>query len=108
MIVGFLTKKVSEVGRTTGPCLFYSNVYVEPAGVRCALHYLHVVAILFVATVALMLLMAKWKPMTTPYTLQNQAVVDLKPWRSRHWFFCYCLSLWLVLLSCSQKQGYAQ
>jgi solute:Na+ symporter, SSS family len=108
MIVGFLTKKVSEAAATIGLVFFIVTYMLSQLVFDLPLHYLHVVAILFVATVVLMLVVAKWKPMTTPYTLQNQAVVDLKPWRSRHWFFLLLLILMAAAFILFSKAGIAQ
>lgn len=108
MIVGFLTKKVSEAAATAGLLFFIVTYAVSQLVFDLPLHYLHVLAILFVATVALMLAVAKWKPMSAPYSPKNMAVVDLKPWRNRHWFFGLLLALMAAAFLLFSKAGIAQ
>jgi len=108
MIVGFLTKKVSEAAATTGLVFFIITYALSQLVFDLPMHYLHVLGILFVATVVLMLVVAKWKPMAAPYTPQNLSVVDLKPWRSRHWFFLLLLILMATAFILFSKAGIAQ
>jgi SSS family solute:Na+ symporter len=108
MIVGFLTKKVSEAAATAGLVFFIIAYAVSQLVFDLPIHYLHVLGILFVATVALMLIVAKWKPMAAPYNAKNLAVVDLKPWRSRHWFFFILLILMAAVFILFSKAGLAQ
>jgi len=108
MIVGFLTKKVSEAAATTGLVFFIITYGLSQLVFDLPMHYLHVLGILFVATVVLMLVVAKWKPMAAPYTPQNLSVVDLKPWRSRHWFFLLLLILMTGAFILFSKTGIAQ
>ncbi len=93
MIVGFMTKKVSEAAATIGLLFFIVTYMLSQLVFDLPLHYLHVLGILFIATVGLMLIVARLKPMATPYVQPNTAVVDLKPWRSRHLFFLFLLVL---------------
>lgn len=46
-------------------------------------HYLYVLAVLFVLNVAVMLLIGKISPRTTPYVMQDVGAVDLTPWKYR-------------------------
>jgi SSS family solute:Na+ symporter len=55
-----------------------------------------------------MLIVAKWKPTAAPYNAKNLAVVDLKPWRSRHWFFLVLLILMAAVFTLFSKAGLAQ
>ena len=50
------------------------------------LHYLHVLFILFILTVALMLGIGRIAPMATPYHFRQTAVIDIRPWKHRHWY----------------------
>jgi SSS family solute:Na+ symporter len=108
MIVGFVTKKVSEAAATTGLVFFIITYAVSQLVFDLPVHYLHVLAILFVATVVLMLIVARWKPMAAPYMPKNMAIVDLKPWRSRHWFFLLLLILMAAAFILFSKAGLAQ
>lgn len=46
-------------------------------------HYLYVLAVLFVLNVAVMLLIGKISPRATPYVMQDVGAVDLTPWKYR-------------------------
>ena len=87
MIVGFLTKRVPELAAKIGLLFFIVTYTLSQFVFDMQMHYLHVVAILFVVTVVLILAIGKWKPLATPYMPRNLAVVDLQPWRHRYWFF---------------------
>jgi len=108
MIVGFVTKKVSETAATAGLVFFIVTYALSQLVFDSPVHYLHVLAILFVATVVLMLVIARFKPMATPYTPKNLAVVNLKPWRNRHWFFALLLVLMAAAFVLFSKAGIAQ
>jgi SSS family solute:Na+ symporter len=108
MIVGFMTKKVSETAATTGLIFFIVTYMLSQLVLDLPLHYLHVLGILFIATVALMLIVARWKPMAVPYVQPNTAVVDLKPWRSRHLFFLLLLVLMAGAFILFSEAGIAQ
>jgi SSS family solute:Na+ symporter len=107
MIVGFLTKRVSEVAAITGLVFFIVTYAISQLVLELPLHYLHVLAILFVATVVLMLVIARWKPMEAPYMPKNLAVVDMNPWRNRHWFFGLLLAFMAAAFLLFSKAGIA-
>lgn len=108
MIVGFVTKRVSEAAATTGLLFFIITYAISQLALDLPVHYLHVLAILFVATVVLMLAIARWKPTATSYTPSNLAVVDMKPWRNRHWFFGLLLAFMAAAFILFSKAGIAQ
>jgi SSS family solute:Na+ symporter len=108
MIVGFLTKRVPEAAARAG-LLFFIILYALSQFVfELPIHYLHVLAILFILTVVLMLAIGKWKPMSVPYTTRNLAVVDLQPWRHRHWFFLMLIVLMGGVFILFSKAGLAK
>ncbi|OQP57118.1 solute:sodium symporter family transporter [Niastella vici] len=108
MIVGFCTKRVSERTATTGLLFFITTYMLSQLVFDLPIHYLHVLGILFVATVGLMLLIARYKPMATPYIPKDTAMVELKPWRNRHWFFALLLALMAGAFVLFSKAGIAQ
>jgi SSS family solute:Na+ symporter len=108
MIVGFLTKRVPESAARIGLFFFMVMYGLSQFVFDTHLHYLHVLAILFVLTVGLMLAIGKWKPMTVPYAERNMAVVDLQPWRNRYWFFLALLALMAGVFIFFSKAGIAQ
>jgi SSS family solute:Na+ symporter len=108
MIIGFMTKRVSEAAAKTGLLFFIVMYALSQFVFDVPLHYLHVVAVLFVLTVVLMLALGKWKPMAVPYTSPDRAIVDLRPWRHRHWFFGLLLVLMAGAFLLFSKAGLAQ
>jgi SSS family solute:Na+ symporter len=108
MIVGFMTKKVSEAAATTGLIFFIVTYMISQLVFDLPMHYLHVLGILFIAAVVVMLGVARWKPMAIPYVQNNTAVVDLKPWRSRHFFFLLLLALMAATFILFSEAGIAR
>jgi len=88
LIVGFTTKRVPPIAAKVGALFFIIAYSITQFVVDTGIHYLHMVAILFVVTVLLMLLMGKLWPMPVPYnrTMQPTGSVDLKPWKHRYIF----------------------
>jgi SSS family solute:Na+ symporter len=108
MIVGFVTKRVPEWAALTG-LVFFMVVYTLSQFVfDVQLHYLHVLAILFMVTVLLILALSKWKPRPDAYTARNLAVVDMKPWRHRYWFFLVLIVLMAGAFTLFSRAGIAQ
>lgn len=108
MIVGFLTKRVPESAARAGLIFFMVMYGLSQFVFNIHIHYLHVIAMLFVLTILLMLAIGKWKPMAVPYAARNMSVVDLKPWRHRYWFFLILLLLMAGTFIVFSKAGIAQ
>lgn len=109
IVVGYLTKRVpaiaAKIGIISGSILYIiSQFWLQPKFVNLALeeakasgitdaaelrlveadaypHYLHVMAILFIANVAIMLLIGKFKPRDTPYVQEYTKQVEITPYR---------------------------
>lgn len=83
MIVGFLTRRVPPVAAKAGLLFFIAcygfSQFVWDGGI----HFLHVLAILFVVTVTGMLIIGRCKPMETPFVLQTNNLVAVTPWKYR-------------------------
>jgi solute:Na+ symporter, SSS family len=77
--------------------------FVFPTG----LHYLHVLAILFVLTVVLMLLIGRLRPQDPPFAMRNTAVVPLRPWKNRWWVFGILLLLMIGMFILFSPLGIA-
>ena len=108
MVVGFLTKRVPESAARIGLLFFIVTYTLSQFVFDVQLHYLHVLAILFVVTVALILAIGKWRPMPAPYTERNLAVVNMQPWRHRYWFFGLLIALMAGAFFLFSKAGIAQ
>lgn len=93
MLIGFITKKVPPVAVKIGFVFFIVTYTASQFLLNVSMHYLHVLGILFIATVMLMLVIGRLHPLAVPYVMDNSAVVSLKPWKHRHWFFVVLLLL---------------
>jgi SSS family solute:Na+ symporter len=91
MVVGLLTKRVPPLAAKIG-IIFFVTVYAATQFVfDTGLHYLHVLAILFVTVSAMMLLIGRLRPLSEVYALPGQAAVNIAPWKNR--YVCYGLLL---------------
>jgi SSS family solute:Na+ symporter len=93
MVVGLLTKKVPPLAAKVG-ILFFVTVYTATQFIfDTKLHYLHVLAILFVVTAGIMLLIGRLKPMPIPFAMPKQAAVNILPWKNRYLYYVLLLLL---------------
>ncbi|SDE33460.1 solute:sodium symporter family transporter [Niabella drilacis] len=83
MLVGFLTKRVPPLAARAGLFFFIISYGCTQLFFDCPLHFLHVLAILFVITTLLMLLIGRWKPMPVPFELKQNNKVAVQPWKYR-------------------------
>jgi SSS family solute:Na+ symporter len=95
LLLGFFTKRVSalaaKIGLVAGPILFYLLVFAFGENVQNLLkrtfrldnevHFLHFLAIVFVLTAALMLVVSKFKPAKVTYVQEYSHDVDITPWK---------------------------
>ncbi|MEZ5758608.1 MAG: solute:sodium symporter family transporter [Emcibacteraceae bacterium] len=95
ILLGLLTKHVTarsaKVGMIFGPVLFYllTNTFDEPVqniakslfGTEDNIHFLHFLALVFILTSGLMLLISKLKPEVTKEHISHAAKVDMTPWK---------------------------
>ncbi|WP_316753079.1 solute:sodium symporter family transporter [Pedobacter gandavensis] len=107
MFVGFVTKKVPPIAAKIGLAFCFSGYILTQIVFDTGIHFLHILAILFLLTTAIMLLIGKIVPMKSPYVAQNKQVVDLKPWKNRHWVNGLLLLLMVLLFLVFSKIGIA-
>ncbi len=109
IVIGYTTKRVpaiaAKIGIISGSVLYIiSQFWLQPKFVNSALekakasgitdaselamvqadaypHYLHVMAILFLANIAIMLLIGKLKPRATPYVQEYTKQVEITPFK---------------------------
>ncbi len=86
LCVGFLTKKVPPVAARIGLLFFVTAYALTQFVFNTGLHYLHVLFILFISTTMIMLTIGKFKPMPVPYQIRQMSLVNLQPWKHRHWY----------------------
>ena len=90
VIIGFFTKKVPPQAAKAGILFFIASYVMFNYILNIQLHYLHMLAILFVLTSFCMLIVTKFFPDYT-YTEIKFDNVPLSPWKNR--FFAYFLLL---------------
>jgi SSS family solute:Na+ symporter len=86
LVIGFATKKVPAVAAKIGLVFFVILYALTQSVLPTGLHYLHVLFILFILTAGLMLAIGRFAPRAVPYHFRSVAVIDIRPWKHRHWF----------------------
>jgi SSS family solute:Na+ symporter len=95
ILLGLLTKRVSalaaKIALIAGPVTFYLLVFMFESqvqtflkgifGVEDDIHFLHLLAFVFIITVIAMLAVSYFKPSDKVYSAKSSGVVDLTPWR---------------------------
>lgn len=84
LFVGFVTKRVPAIGAKVALVFFIGCYALTQLVFDTGLHFLHIMAILFVTSTGIMLLFGKLYPMETPYQQVDKKLVDMEPWRYRH------------------------
>ncbi|HEY0273257.1 MAG TPA: solute:sodium symporter family transporter, partial [Chitinophaga sp.] len=86
LLVGLVHRRVPAIAAKIGLTFFILTYAASQLLVDTGLHFLHVLAILFVLTVALMLMIGALYPMPVPFEQKWNNVVDLQPWKHRHYY----------------------
>lgn len=107
MFVGFVTKKVPAIAAKVGLSFCFIGYILTQIIFDTGIHFLHILAMLFVLTTAIMLVIGKMAPMQTAYVAQNKQVVDLKPWKNRHWINGLLLLFMIIMFLVFSKIGIA-
>lgn len=95
IILGFFTKKTSsfaaKVALVGGPICFYllvfgfgedvQNLLRSIFGNQDDIHFLHFLALIFLASVAVMIVLSRFRPAKTIYSPRPTGEVELIPWR---------------------------
>ncbi len=106
VVVGFFTKRVPPIAAKIGLLFFMVSYFLCQYIVVVELHFLHVLAILFVITSLLMLGIGKAWPMeplnNTPLPMQ---VAKSIPWKRRHWASALLLLAMLAVYLVFSKWG---
>lgn len=86
LVVGFFTKRVPPIAAKIGLVFFMAAYLVCEYGLNLQIHYLHVLAILFVFTSLLMLAIGWYFPFASTSTSKHALAVgpsDQIPWKNR-------------------------
>jgi len=67
----------------------------------------YVLAILFILTSLLMLLIGRMAPMQTLRPTPDRKLVDIQPWKNRFWFYALLVFMMVLLFIFFSKLGIA-
>jgi solute:Na+ symporter, SSS family len=87
IFIGFVTQKVPPIAAKIGLTFFVLAYALSQTVFKTGLHFLHILAILFLITSLLMLIIGYFYPMSTPYLQKDKSKVALQPWRNRFWIY---------------------
>jgi len=108
MFVGLVTKRVPPIAAKIGLVFCLIGYILTQIVFDTGVHFLHILALLFASTTIIMLVIGKIIPMETAYVQQNKGIVDLKPWRNRHWVNGLLLLAMIILFVVFSKIGIAK
>lgn len=91
VFVGFVTKRVPPLAAKIALVLYLVCYSYTQLVNDFGIHWLHIVAILFVLNVSIMLIFGRFLPTKSSFERPAQGAVDLTPWRHR--YFAYFLVL---------------
>ncbi|ULQ54717.1 solute:sodium symporter family transporter [Flavihumibacter fluvii] len=97
LAVGILTRRVPALAAKMGLFFFIVCYGFTQFVFGFGLHFLHMIAIIFVLTFLLMLAIGKWKPMPEAYEPMRRGSLDMVPWRNRHWVSVVLLGIVVLL-----------
>lgn len=86
-VVGYLSKRVpafaAKIGLISGVVLYVSYIFIDLYAPEFfgKLHFLDIMAILFILNTAIMLLIGKVKPREIPFVQKYTEQVDITPWK---------------------------
>ncbi|WP_343303896.1 solute:sodium symporter family transporter [Chitinophaga niabensis] len=84
ILVGFLTRKVPPIAAKIGLAFFIVAYGATQVIFDTGIHFLHILAMLFIITCILMLIIGRMYPMKVPYVREMSNVVNVEPWKGRH------------------------
>jgi len=106
VIIGFFTKKVPPQAAKTGIVFFIACYILFNYILKTDLHYLHILAILFLLTSLYMLLVTRFYPQYTYNEIKFNAV-PLSPWKSRYLFYVLLLAGMVLIFTLFSRAGIA-
>ena len=108
IFIGMVTKRVPPVAARVGLVFFIVSYGLTQTVFDLRLHFLHILAILFVVTSALMLLIGRLWPMEEPYRQRIDNKVGLTPWKNRHVYAILLLAAMVAMFVLFSPAGLAR
>lgn len=84
ILIGFITKRVPPIAAKVGLIFFIISYGLSQTIWNTHIHFLHLLAILFVITSLIMLIIGRCYPMKIPYRQKLNNKVDITPWKNRY------------------------
>jgi SSS family solute:Na+ symporter len=97
MFMGFVTTRVPAIAAKIGLCFFIITYGLTQLVFDLHIHFLHILAILFVITCGIMYVIGKLYPMPVPYRHQINNIVGIEPWKNRHIYNGILLILMILM-----------
>ncbi|RYY35699.1 MAG: solute:sodium symporter family transporter, partial [Sphingobacteriaceae bacterium] len=107
IFVGFITKRVPAIAAKIGLVFFILTYASTQLIFDVKLHFLHVLAIVFILTVLLMLIIGKLYPRQVPFQQKMNNLVNLQPWKNRHIYSAVLLLLVVLIFILFSPWGIA-
>ncbi|MCW3120274.1 MAG: sodium solute transporter superfamily [Chitinophagaceae bacterium] len=108
LLIGFVTKRVPPIAAKIGLIFFIISFGFTQLVFDLNLHFLHLLAILFIITSVIMLLIGKLYPMQIPYQQKINNLVDIQPWKNRHYYSVILLALMILTFIIFSPMGLAK
>ncbi len=108
MLIGLVTRKVPAIAAKAGLVFFVFAYIITQVVTDTGWHYLHILAILFVITSLLMLLIGKLWPREKPFVVETHAQVNLAPWKQRYIYYIVLIALMTGMFFLFSPLGIAQ
>ncbi|MGV8979739.1 solute:sodium symporter family transporter [Clostridium sp.] len=84
VFIGYVTKRVPAIAAKVALVFFVGTYAILQLVIKPDMNFLYQLAILFVVSCGIMLIIGKIKPRETPYVMEIRNVVDIEPWEHRH------------------------
>ncbi len=107
IFLGFFTKKMPPSAAKIGILFFISCYILSQFVFKFNIHYLHCLALIFLLTSFLMLVIGKFFPLEKEYELKMENMVDIKPWKHRYLYNGFLVVLMILVFVLFSKVGIA-
>jgi SSS family solute:Na+ symporter len=107
VFIGYVTKRVPAIAAKISIVFFVLTYGILQLVIKPDMHYLYQLAVLFVISCIIMLVIGKIKPRDKAYTLQDNKVVDITPWKYRYEACGVVLFFMISMYIVCSKLGFA-
>jgi len=107
VFIGYVTKRVPAIAAKISIVFFVLTYGTLQLVIKPDMHYLYQLAVLFVISCIIMLVIGKIKPRDKAYTLQDNKVVDITPWKYRYEACGVVLFFMISMYIVCSKLGFA-